>query len=175
MLSFLFFWLPSQPEPPTAVTEVSAEPPKSPEKKPEKTKMEKDTTSQHKSHLFDLHCKICTGTSYIVEQTALVSGDDVLPMLLCAPHQGRMAPPVEEAPTKVVKVATTVAKRQTTKAEETKGTAPPSLDDDLHLSVLEESLRTAQSGSEGRSVVFSFYFSCHCRQLGSLQLSFPQV
>ncbi|KAG7230165.1 hypothetical protein INR49_009885 [Caranx melampygus] len=49
---------------------------KNPEKKTESTKTEKDTTNQHKSHLFDLHCKICTG---------------------------RMAPPVEEAPTKVVK------------------------------------------------------------------------
>lgn len=86
-----------------------------------------------------------------------------------------MAPPVEEAPTKVVKVATTVAKRQPTKAEETKSAAPPSLDEDIHLSVLDESLRDAQSGSEGRSVLISFYFCCHCRQLASLQLSVPQV
>ncbi|CAJ1067491.1 PHD finger protein 3 isoform X1 [Xyrichtys novacula] len=104
--------------------EVSAEkPPNTPEQKEESTKTEKDTTSQHKSHLFDLHCKICTG---------------------------RMAPPVEEAPTKVVKVATTVVRRQSTKAEETKGTTPSAADDDLHLTVLEESFRNAQSGYEGR-------------------------
>ncbi|CAK6951633.1 PHD finger protein 3 [Scomber scombrus] len=105
-------------------TEVSAEPPKTPEMKEESTKTEKDTTNQHKSHLFDLHCKICTG---------------------------RMAPPVEESPIKVVKVATTVVRRQSTKADETKSTKPPAIDDDLHLTVLEESLRSAQSGYEGRS------------------------
>ncbi|KAJ0005094.1 hypothetical protein NQD34_011308 [Periophthalmus magnuspinnatus] len=89
-------------------------------KKEEIGPLEKDTTAQHKSHLFDLHCKICTG---------------------------RMAPPVEEAPTKVVKVATTVIRRQSTKAEETKNTTtPPPIDDDLHLSVLEESLQNAKSG-----------------------------
>lgn len=60
-----------------------------------------------------------------------------------------MVPPVEEAPTKVVKVATTVVRRQSTKAEETKNT-PPAMDDDLHLTVLEESFRNAQSGYEGR-------------------------
>lgn len=66
-----------------------------------------------------------------------------------------MAPPVEEAPTKVVKVSTTVVKRQPTKVEETKSSTTPSLDDDLHLSVLEESFRSAHPGSEGRSVSFS--------------------
>lgn len=115
---------PAESKSPPHVTEVSAEPPETPEKKTESTKSEKDTTSQHKSHLFDLHCKICTG---------------------------RMAPPVEEAPTKVVKVATTVVRRQSTKAEETKTTTPPAIDDDLHLTVLEESFRNAQSGYEGRS------------------------
>lgn len=115
---------PVEVESPPKVTEVSAEPPKTPEKKEDKTKEEKDTTNQHKSHLFDLHCKICTG---------------------------RMAPPVEEAPTKVVKVATTVVRRQSTKAEETKSTTPPAMDDDLHLTVLEESFRSAKSGYEGRS------------------------
>nr|XP_046256945.1 PHD finger protein 3 isoform X2 [Scatophagus argus] len=115
---------PAELEPPPKVTEVSPEPPESPEKKAEGIKTEKDTTNQHKSHLFDLHCKICTG---------------------------RMAPPVEEAPTKVVKVATTVVRRQSTKTEETKGTTPPAMDDDLHLTVLEESFRNAQSGYEGRS------------------------
>lgn len=73
-----------------------------------------------------------------------------------------MAPPVEEPPTKVVKVATTVVRRQSTKAEETKSTPPPAMDDDLHLTVLEESFRNAQSGYEGRSGVISdpvsFYF-----------------
>ncbi|XP_044070273.1 PHD finger protein 3 isoform X2 [Siniperca chuatsi] len=116
---------PAEVEPPPKMTEASAEPPKTPEKKAESTKMEKDTTNQHKSHLFDLHCKICTG---------------------------RMAPPVEEVPTKVVKVATTVVRRQSTKAEETKSTTTtPAIDDDLHLTVLEESFRNAHSGYEGRS------------------------
>ncbi|XP_051880480.1 PHD finger protein 3 isoform X2 [Pristis pectinata] len=44
-----------------------------------------DTTCQHKNHLFDLNCKICTG---------------------------RMAPPVEELPLPKVKVATSVTRRQ---------------------------------------------------------------
>ncbi|XP_027133376.1 PHD finger protein 3 isoform X2 [Larimichthys crocea] len=114
---------PVELEPPPKVTEVSAEPPKTPKKTEESTKTEKDTTNQHKSHLFDLNCKICTG---------------------------RMAPPVEEAPTKVVKVATTVVRRQSTKAEETKSTTPPAMEDDLHLTVLEESFRNAKSGYEGR-------------------------
>lgn len=61
-----------------------------------------------------------------------------------------MAPPVEEAPTKVVKVATTVVRRQSSKTEETKSTPKPAVDDDLHLTVLEESFRSAQSGYEGR-------------------------
>ncbi|KAF7667061.1 hypothetical protein LDENG_00080120 [Lucifuga dentata] len=104
------------------VTEVSAEPPQAPETKAESTKTDKDTTNQHRSHLFDLHCKICTG---------------------------RMAPPVEEVPTKVVKVATTVVRRQSTKVEETKSTPPSVNDDDLHLTVLEESFRNA-TGYEGR-------------------------
>lgn len=50
-----------QLEPPPKVAQVPAEPPKTPEKTEEKVKTEKDTTSLHKSHLFDLHCKICTG------------------------------------------------------------------------------------------------------------------
>lgn len=47
-------------DPVPMLTEVPEEPqvtgtrPKSPENI-------KDTTSLHKSHLFDLHCKICTG------------------------------------------------------------------------------------------------------------------
>ncbi|XP_068613225.1 PHD finger protein 3-like [Brachionichthys hirsutus] len=111
-------------EPCPKVSEVSAEPPKNPEKAADIKKIERDTTSQHKSHLFDLHCKICTG---------------------------RMAPPVEEPPTKVIKVATTVVRRQSAKADEAKGTAPSVTDDDLHLTVLEESFRNAQPGYEGRS------------------------
>lgn len=50
-----------QIETPPKVTEDPREPPKTPEKEAEHIKTEKDTTSQHKSHLFDLHCKICTG------------------------------------------------------------------------------------------------------------------
>lgn len=80
-----------------------------------------------------------------------------------------MAPPVEEAPTKVVKVATTVVKRQPTKITETKSTTSPSLVDDLNLSVLEESFR--HSGSEGRSVSLSCHIFGHCSQFASLQLS----
>uniref|UniRef100_A0A8C7WNX3 PHD finger protein 3 n=1 Tax=Oryzias sinensis TaxID=183150 RepID=A0A8C7WNX3_9TELE len=109
---------------PPEVTEVPAETPKSPEKKAEQTKKEKDTTSQHKSHLFDLHCKICTG---------------------------RMVPPAEEGPSKAAKVATTVVRRQSTKSEEGQVANPPAIDDDLHLSVLEESFRNAKSGLDARS------------------------
>ncbi|KAJ0066751.1 hypothetical protein NL108_002373 [Boleophthalmus pectinirostris] len=110
-----------EPVPPPKATPVPLpEPTVTPEKKEEIGSLERDTTAQHKSHLFDLHCKICTG---------------------------RMAPPVEEAPTKVVKVATTVIRRQSTKPEESKNiTTPPPIDDDLHLSVLEESLHNAKSG-----------------------------
>ena len=72
-----------------------------------------------------------------------------------------MAPPVEEAPTKVVKVATTVVRRQLTKTEETMSTTPPAIDDDLHLTVLEESFRNAQSGFETRSAIIS-HFVCFC-------------
>lgn len=93
------------------------------EKKEETSPLEKDTTALHKSHLFDLHCKICTG---------------------------RMAPPVEEPPTKVVKVATTVIRRQSTKEETKNTTSPPTTDDDLHLAVLEESLQNAKSGYTAR-------------------------
>ncbi|XP_067876245.1 PHD finger protein 3 isoform X2 [Heterodontus francisci] len=46
-----------------------------------------DTTCQHKKHLFDLNCKICTG---------------------------RMAPPAEEPPLPKAKVATSVMRRQST-------------------------------------------------------------
>ncbi|XP_014905075.1 PHD finger protein 3 isoform X1 [Poecilia latipinna] len=115
---------PVELEPLPKVTEEVPEPPKALERKEENTKVEKDTTSQHKSHLFDLHCKICTG---------------------------RMAPPVEEAQTKVAKVATTVVRRHSAKSEEGKSTPPPPVDDDLHLTVLKESFRNAKSGFEARS------------------------
>nr|XP_004556031.1 PHD finger protein 3 isoform X2 [Maylandia zebra]XP_004556032.1 PHD finger protein 3 isoform X2 [Maylandia zebra] len=137
---------PVELEPPPRVTEVSAEPPKTPEKKEENANTAKDTTSQHKSHLFDLHCKICTG---------------------------RMAPPVEEAPTKVVKVATTVVRRQSTKTEETKGTTPPAIDDDLHLTVLEESFQNAQIGSDhaaGREEEATFLSNLKCLWQGFIHM-----
>uniref|UniRef100_A0A672IHT5 PHD finger protein 3 n=1 Tax=Salarias fasciatus TaxID=181472 RepID=A0A672IHT5_SALFA len=120
---------PIELEPPPKVSEVPLESPKTPDKKAENDKTEKDTTSQHKSHLFDLHCKICTG---------------------------RMAPPVEEATTKVIKVATTVVRRQSTKTDEPKSSTAPAADEDLHLTVLEESFRNAHSSYDGRSeeVVF---------------------
>ncbi|CAL9687996.1 unnamed protein product [Knipowitschia caucasica] len=109
-----------KPLPPPKETPVPlSEPVLSPEKKEEICPLERDTTAQHKSHLFDLHCKICTG---------------------------RMAPPVEEAQTKVVKVATTVIRRQSTKAEEVKSSSVPGVDEDLHLSALEESLQNVKSG-----------------------------
>uniref|UniRef100_A0A1A8LGI3 PHD finger protein 3 n=1 Tax=Nothobranchius pienaari TaxID=704102 RepID=A0A1A8LGI3_9TELE len=111
-------------EPLPKVTEVPPEPPQVPEKKAENTKTEKDTTALHKSHLFDLHCKICTG---------------------------RMAPPVEEAQTKVAKVATTVVRRQSTKSEDSKSSTPPPVEDDLHLAVLEESFQSAKTGYEAKS------------------------
>lgn len=67
-------------------------------------------------------------------------------------HPGRVVAPVEEAPTKVVKVATTVARRPTAKPEEAKVTTPGAKGEDLHLAVLEESFRSTQPGYEGRSV-----------------------
>lgn len=109
--------------PPKAPPVPLPEPAVTTEKTEEITLLERDTTALHKSHLFDLHCKICTG---------------------------RMAPPVEEAPTKVVKVATTVIRRQSTKEETTDTTAPSANDDDLHLTVLEESLQNAKSGYSAR-------------------------
>ncbi|XP_076020173.1 PHD finger protein 3 [Genypterus blacodes] len=113
-------------EPPAKTTDASEaqKQPKTPEKNAENTKTDKDTTDQHKSHLFDLHCKICTG---------------------------RMAPPVEEVPTKVVKVATTVVRRQSTKAEEANSKSPGATEEDLHLSALEDSFQIARPTSyDGR-------------------------
>ncbi|XP_077351046.1 uncharacterized protein phf3 [Festucalex cinctus] len=111
-------------EPAVKVPDVPAEPPTAPEKPAESTETETDTTSKHKSHLFDLNCKICTG---------------------------RMAPPVKEAPTKVVKVATTVARRQSVKSEEANTPTPSAVEEDLHLTVLEESFQKAHSSYERRS------------------------
>ncbi|MBN3320822.1 PHF3 protein, partial [Atractosteus spatula] len=112
-----------EPEP---VPKPAEEPVDVPEE--EESEISKDTTSQHKRHLFDLNCKICTG---------------------------RMAPPVEDASTKVVKVATTVIRRQSS-AEgeapvETTASAQP---DTLAFGDLEEnkSLTSRVSfSSEGRS------------------------
>ncbi|XP_048125059.1 PHD finger protein 3 isoform X3 [Alosa alosa] len=115
------------------VVEVEPEPvPKAPEEpeekpqvaEPESPKDVKDTTSLHKSHLFDLNCKICTG---------------------------RMVPPVEEPVTKVVKVATTVTKRPST--SEVEAAPAPSSGITDELDALEGSLMTSGifSSFEGRS------------------------
>lgn len=56
-----FFIFPPQLDPPPKAVEVPEEKP--PESKAESPKKAKDTTSLHKSHLFDLHCKICTGST----------------------------------------------------------------------------------------------------------------
>ncbi|XP_061546473.1 PHD finger protein 3 [Phycodurus eques] len=111
-------------EPAVRVPEVPVEPQSAPEKPVERNETESDTTNKHKSHLFDLNCKICTG---------------------------RMAPPVKEGPTKVVKIATTVAKRQPAKGEEASTPAPSAVEDDLHLTVLEESFQKAHTNYEQRS------------------------
>ncbi len=56
---FLNFPLCIQPEPVPKSAEVPEEKP--PETKAESPKKSVDTTNLHKSHLFDLNCKICTG------------------------------------------------------------------------------------------------------------------
>ncbi|KAM4040619.1 PHD finger protein 3 [Anomaloglossus baeobatrachus] len=67
-----------------------------------------DTTAQHKNHLFDLNCKICTG---------------------------RMAPPAEDLSPKKAKLATSVSRKPSdTEAEnvaEAASTVPASLDIDI--------------------------------------------
>ncbi|XP_018605123.1 PHD finger protein 3 isoform X2 [Scleropages formosus] len=99
-----------EPEPPSKVNE---EPEMAPQELEwESTKDAKDTTAHHKTHLFDLNCKICTG---------------------------RMVPPVEDTTTKVVKVATTVARRQSSTDGEAQNVVP-SLGDELSLSTVEEIL-----------------------------------
>ncbi|KPP77718.1 PHD finger protein 3-like [Scleropages formosus] len=90
-----------EPEPPSKVNEEPEMAPQEPEW--ENTKDAKDTTAHHKTHLFDLNCKICTG---------------------------RMVPPVEDTTTKVVKVATTVARRQSSTDGEAQNVVP-SLGDEL--------------------------------------------
>lgn len=103
-----------KPEPVPKAAEVHEE--KTPEIKEEKPKKSVDTTSLHKSHLFDLNCKICTG---------------------------RMAPPSEEPSTKVVKVSTSVVRRQSSATDEPLPFTPISasaLIDDLSLRAMEEGL-----------------------------------
>lgn len=91
-----------------------------------------------------------------------------------------MVAPVEEAPTKVVKVATTVARRPSAKSEETKVTTPAAMDD--NMAVLEESFRSTQSGYEGRSAdVFRFFYSlstmegCFSTKIKSQKFSLVKV
>ncbi|XP_048862786.1 PHD finger protein 3 isoform X3 [Brienomyrus brachyistius] len=103
-----------EPEPADIEPEPVPRPPEEPEMAPPEPEPEntKDTTAQHKAHLFDLNCKICTG---------------------------RMAPPVEDATTKVVKVATTVMRRQTsTEAEGQTSASSPA--EDLPFSAMEDGL-----------------------------------
>lgn len=121
---------------------------KTPESKAESPKKTKDTTSMHKSHLFDLHCKICTGKTFKLKKSlqSLISVFNFNAFF--PPLKGRMAPPVEEATTKAVKVATTVIRRQSTVTEgeshELTPTSPPvapsALVDDLSLRAMEEGL-----------------------------------
>ncbi|KAA0718215.1 PHD finger protein 3 [Triplophysa tibetana] len=106
----------AEPEPVPNETEVPEE--NSPEtvaKKADSPKKSIDTTNLHKSHLFDLNCKICTG---------------------------RMPPPSEEPCSKVVKVATTVVRRQSNAADESQQstTSSSALIDDLSLRAMEEGL-----------------------------------
>ncbi|XP_057207027.1 PHD finger protein 3-like [Triplophysa rosa] len=106
----------AEPEPVPKATEVPEEnPPETVAKKADSPKKSIDTTSLHKSHLFDLNCKICTG---------------------------RMPPPSEEPNTKVVKVATTVVRRQSSAADESQQstTSSSALIDDLSLRAMEEGL-----------------------------------
>ncbi|XP_056421783.1 PHD finger protein 3 isoform X2 [Hyla sarda] len=63
-----------------------------------------DTTAQHKNHLFDLNCKICTG---------------------------RMAPPAEDLSPKRAKLATSVVHTEADNVAEAASTAPVSLDIDM--------------------------------------------
>lgn len=65
MLSFFL-----QPDPLPKAVEVPEE--KTPVSKSESPKKAKDTTSMHKSHLFDLHCKICTGSIFKTLQITTV-------------------------------------------------------------------------------------------------------
>ncbi|MGH0160716.1 UNVERIFIED_CONTAM: hypothetical protein FKN15_062297 [Acipenser sinensis] len=99
------------------VMEVEEEPVPKPVEEPEEVTEEadfestKDTTSQHKKHLFDLNCKICTG---------------------------RMAPPVDDVPSKIVKVATTVIRRQSNIEEETLLNTVPTYSEVLPFSAQDE-------------------------------------
>lgn len=106
----------AEPEPPPKAKEVPEHKPlETVAKKANSPKKSIDTTSLHKSHLFDLNCKICTG---------------------------RMPPPSEEPSTKVVKVATTVVRRQSSATDESQQstTSSSALIDDLSLRAMEEGL-----------------------------------
>ncbi|KAJ8264699.1 hypothetical protein GJAV_G00152730 [Gymnothorax javanicus] len=83
----------------------------------------RDTTSLHKDHLFDLDCKICTG---------------------------RMAPPVEAAATKVLKVATTVMRRRAGSDGDPPATSDKA-DGESFSGVTENSLGTKAISSEERT------------------------
>lgn len=62
------FLLCSQPEPVPKATEVPEEKPlETVVKKADSPKKSVDTTNLHKSHLFDLNCKICTGKIFSFE------------------------------------------------------------------------------------------------------------
>ncbi|KAG7462795.1 hypothetical protein MATL_G00188510 [Megalops atlanticus] len=106
-----------QPEAIEAEVETVHRPAEEAKEVPEESESEssKDTTSQHKTHLFDLNCKICTG---------------------------RMAPPAEDGTTKVVKVATTVLRRQSGQEAEARTEPTPPLTDEFSLSTVEECLAT---------------------------------
>ncbi|XP_033874152.1 PHD finger protein 3 isoform X1 [Acipenser ruthenus] len=114
------------------VMEVEQEPVPKPVEEPEEVTEEadsestKDTTSQHKKHLFDLNCKICTG---------------------------RMAPPVDDVPSKIVKVATSVIRRQSNIEGETLVNTASTYSEDLPFSAQDERNTVSPSASfcaEGR-------------------------
>lgn len=67
----MFFLLHLQPEPVPKAAEVPEEKP--PETKPDSPKKSIDTTNLHKSHLFDLNCKICTGKTVKIKVQLLKS------------------------------------------------------------------------------------------------------
>ena len=84
-------WLPQSPSP-TKLLDLAADLLPLELKAESCANVDKDTTGQHKSHLFDLHCKICTGEPRI--------GPDILALsmnceflllcraLACPAHKG---------------------------------------------------------------------------------------